>query len=111
MAPARRTAAAISSRYDIVAPPPDELLRGGAEHLVFAGIARHGREEVAVQLRDEVGQCRAPPVGQPGFPDVLRRCLLGVKAQRFPLVQLEDEREEAVAERFDLAAGARDLCR
>src|SRR6266851_8473093 len=104
MATARSSAVPISSRYDIL--PSRQLLRGGAEHLVLAGIAWHRPEEVAVQLCDELRERRAPPVGQPRFPDVLGRRLRRVEAQRFPPIELEDEREEAMPERFGVAAGA-----
>src|SRR5712691_3302117 len=104
MATARSSAVPISSRYDIL--PSCQLLRGVAEHLVLAGIAGHRPEEVAVQPCDELRERRAPPVGQPRFPDVLGRRLRRVEAQRLPPIELEDESEEAMPERFGVAAGA-----
>jgi len=62
-----------------------------------------------VQLRDEAGERRAPPVGQPRLPDVLGWRLRCVEAQRFPPVELEDEREEPMPERFGVAAGTGQL--
>src|SRR6185312_6566124 len=104
MPTASRSAAPISSRYDI--RPPRQLLRRLAEHRVFPGIARHRAEEVAIQLRDETGERRAPALGQPRFPDVLGGRLRSVEAQRFPLVELEHEREESMPECLRVAAGA-----
>src|SRR5439155_27347136 len=65
-------------------------------------IAGHRPEEVAVQPCDELREGRAPPVGQPRFPDVLGRRLRRVEAQRLPPIELEDESEEAMPERFEL---------
>src|SRR5712664_870448 len=104
MATARSSAVPISSRYDIL--PSRQLLRSVAEYLILAGIAWHRPEEVAVQLGDELRERRAPPVGQPRFPDVLGRRLRCVEAQRFPPIELENESEEAMPERFGVAAGA-----
>src|SRR5256885_9925862 len=98
MATARSSAVPISSRYDIL--PSHQLLRRVAERLVLGGMAGHRPEQMAVQLRDETGERGAPPIRQPRFPDVLGRSLRCVEAQRFPAVELQDEREEPMAERF-----------
>src|SRR5258706_9044483 len=102
MPTASRSAAPISSRYDIL--PPRQLLGRLAEHRVFPGIARHRTEQVAIQLRDETGERRAPALGQPRFPDVLGGRLRCVEAQRFPLVELQHEREEPMPAFLPLAA-------
>ena len=97
----------ISSRYDVL--PPRQLLGRLAERRVFPGVAGHRPEQVAIELRDETGERRAPSVGQPGFAHVLSGRLRCVEAQRFPLVELEHEREEPMPECFGVAAGAGQL--
>src|SRR5256885_779134 len=54
IAHASSTAVVISSRYDML--PSRQLLRGGAECLVAAGIARHRADQMTVQLRGEAIQ-------------------------------------------------------
>ena len=61
---------------------------------------------MAVQLRDESGQGRAPGIGEVGFADVLGRRLRRVEAERLEPVELEYDGEEAVRERLRVPAPA-----
>src|SRR6266550_6010079 len=107
IAHASSTAVVISSRYDML--PSRQLLRGGAECLVAAGIARHRAEQMTVQLCDEAGERCASPVGQARFSDVFSGRLRCVEPQRLTPLELEDKREEPMAERFGVAARAGEL--
>jgi hypothetical protein len=64
---------------------------------------------VAIQLRDETGERRAPALGQPRFPDVLGGRLRCVEAHRFALVELQHERDKPMPECLGVAAGAGQL--
>src|SRR5262245_61002227 len=99
------TPVAISSRYFIRSS--HQLLRRGAERGVVRGVAGNGGEQIAIQAADQTGQRGLALVGQPRFPDVLGRRLRDMKAQRLAAIELEHEREEAMAERFGVAPGAR----
>src|SRR2546428_6189606 len=97
----------ISSRYDM--PSSGQLQRGLTERAVLVFVAGDGTEQMAIQPRDQPGQCGAARLIEARLRDVLRRCFGGVKAQCLAVVELQHGCDEAVCERFGVTAHARQL--
>src|ERR1041384_806558 len=92
-----------SSRRDMRPDPR----RQHPEFLVSPCVARHSREEVTVQARDERAQVRLPFCVHHRLADVFGRRLGEVKLDHSSRVEVQQKGEESMRERFPVSPSDR----